>query len=56
MMRHIVVFCAVIYSLEYSGIFIGTTVIIEFKKLSLFLLSNFMYFENAVPIRVKLVC
>jgi hypothetical protein len=25
-------------------------------SVSLFLLSNFMYFENAVPIRVKLVC
>jgi hypothetical protein len=31
----------------------GATVITESKKFSLFLLSNFMYCENAVPIRVK---
>jgi hypothetical protein len=34
----------------------GATVFAKSKKFALFLSSNFMYCENAVPIRVKLVC
>jgi hypothetical protein len=32
------------------------TVIAESKKFSLFLISNFIYCKNAIPIRVELVC
>jgi hypothetical protein len=39
-------------SLKYNV----TTVFDVSKKFSLFFLSNFIYCENAVPIRVKLVC